>query len=270
MWIQDGKKQKLPEPPPPPPQHILCLFISANHCHQMKSAKYVALNSNDSIFLTTFSTHWLLHLKHRISVYFFNGITPLISNLLHFAIIWGNNLGVRSHCGLFGLNVYLGKCAIWISFALFDLAEIFEAQAYTHAILVHASPCHMAVNDQRSYIWLWEFSREKQALHWRGIHIKNSPAESNCSPASLISLRWSSCHAVRVWVCVKKRKEKRNPRGLRNISPIVWWILHSLIKADATGTGGLGGGKNGKRRYKQGARTRSLLLRWLWLLSSGR
>lgn len=161
MWIQDGKKQKLPEPPPPP-QHILCLFTSANHCHQMKSAKFVALNSNDLIFHTTFSTHWLLHLKHCISIYFFNGITPLISNLVHFAIIWRNNLGVRSHCGLFGLNVYLGKYAIWISFALFDLAEIFEAQAYTHAILVHALPCHMAVNDQRSYIWLWEFSREKQ------------------------------------------------------------------------------------------------------------
>lgn len=25
--------------------------------------------------------------------------------------------------------------------------------------------------------------------------------------------------------------------GLRNIGPIVWWILHSLIKAGATGTG---------------------------------
>lgn len=39
--------------------------------------------------------------------------------------------------------------------------------------------------------------------------------------------------------CVKttKKKKERNPMGLRNISPIVWWILHSLIKVDATGMG---------------------------------
>lgn len=77
------------------------------------------------------------------------------------------------------------------------------------------------------------FLQRKAALHLREIHIKMSPAESNCSPAPLISLRWSSCHAARVWVCEcgKKKKEEDGERGaLRKIGPMVWRILHPLIK----------------------------------------
>ncbi len=60
-------------------------------------------------------------------------------------------------------------------------------------------------------------------LRWRGIHIKKSPAESNCSPAPLISLRWSSCHAVRwcVYMCVCRKGNRRG--GKRERSPEEYW-----------------------------------------------
>lgn len=89
-----------------------------------------------------------------------------------------------------------GKCVICMSFALFDL----PVSSGFHICCI--GPCfslyHMAVNDQRCYIWLWDFSWEKQYGIERNSHYRNSPPESNCSPASLLSLR-KPCSTFSVW-----------------------------------------------------------------------
>lgn len=162
-------------------------------------------------------------------------MAPQISNLVHFSNIWGHNLGVTPHCCLSGLNLYLGKgchlnefCIIW------PCRHCRSPCVYTH----HVGPClampYGCKWSKIPYLTL-RFLQRKAVQHWRGIHIKKSPAESNCSPAPLISLRWSSCHAVRVWGCVwvQKKKGKWGSGGgeaLKNIGPMVWWILHPLIK----------------------------------------
>lgn len=121
-------------------------------------------------------------------------------------------------------------CATWISLALFDLADIIREHTHIHTHIYHVDPCltlpYGCKWSKILYLTL-RFLQRKAALHLRGIHIKMSPAESNCSPAPLISLRWSSCHAARVGVCEcgkeedgERSPEENWPYGMADITSL--------------------------------------------------
>lgn len=84
------------------------------------------------------------------------------------------------------------------------------------ATLVRALSCHMAGNDQRSYIWLWEFSRERQRCVGEKFPFKMLQLNLIAPQLPSFSLRWSSCHAARVLVRGKKRGGGQSKRGLES------------------------------------------------------